>query len=98
VVGLNSALFAGYDGDDRGKLALGLRQVDGTLRKLNKEALLNVVLFHHRFACFHSADRVCKNMLMGKADLILTGTCTGRTTCSYDARRPGKIKVCCTPI
>ncbi len=73
VVGLNSALFAGYDGDDRQKLAFGLPQVSGARNLLSKEARLTMVMFHHPFSCFHAVDRVCRNLLMQQADLILTG-------------------------
>jgi len=73
VVGLNSALFAGYDGDDAQKLAFGLPQVEAALRQLDDKAWLTVALFHHPFPCFHPADKVCRNRLMQKADLLLTG-------------------------
>ncbi len=73
IVGLNSALFAGYDGDDQKKLAFGLPQLDGALAKLDDSALLTIVLFHHPFSCFHPADKVCQNLLMQKANLILIG-------------------------
>jgi tetratricopeptide (TPR) repeat protein/predicted MPP superfamily phosphohydrolase len=73
VLGLNSALFAGYDGDDKPKLAFGLPQVNAALQKLDTNALLTVAFFHHPFECFHPADRVCKNLLVQKADLILSG-------------------------
>ncbi len=73
LVGLNSALFAGYDGDDQRKLALGLPQVDGVLRGLDDGAALTIAFFHHPFDCFHPVDEPCQNRLMRKADLILTG-------------------------
>ncbi len=73
LVGLNSALFAGYDGDDKQKLFLGLPQISGAIDKLNAQASLSIALFHHPFACFHSDDAVCRNQLMHKVDLILTG-------------------------
>jgi predicted MPP superfamily phosphohydrolase len=73
IVGLNSALFAGYDGDDEEKLALGLPQVDGAIRQLDQNALLTIVLFHHPTECFHSSDKVCLNQLVNNVDLILTG-------------------------
>ncbi len=40
IVGLNSALFCGYDGDDKGKLALGLEQVAYCEDKVNLEITL----------------------------------------------------------
>ncbi len=73
VVGLNSTLFAGYDGDDKQKLAFGLPQVSGALDRLDKQALLTIAMFHHPFTCFHPADHVCRNRLIQNADIILTG-------------------------
>jgi len=73
LVGLNSALFAGYDHDDQQKLALGLRQVDRALNQMPKEALLSIGFFHHPFSCYHKSDKVCQNMLKEKLNLILTG-------------------------
>jgi predicted phosphodiesterase len=73
IVELNSALFAGYDGDDQGRLAFGLHQVDGALRQLDQSATLNLVLFHHPVECFHRSDQVCLNQLVNVADIIVTG-------------------------
>ena len=73
VAGLNSALFAGYDGDDQRKLAYGLPQVESAVRKSAEEPYLTIALSHHPFASFDPADKVCRNMLMQHADLILTG-------------------------
>ena len=73
VAGLNSALFAGYDGDDQRKLAYGLPQVEAAVRKSAQEPHLTIALSHHPFTCFHPADRVCHSILMQHADLILTG-------------------------
>jgi 3',5'-cyclic AMP phosphodiesterase CpdA len=73
LVGLNSALFAGYSGDDRQKLALGLYQVERALAALDKQALFSIAFFHHPFSCFHPADEDSKESLLRKMDLILTG-------------------------
>ncbi len=73
LIGLNSALFAGYDGDDKQKLALGLQQVDGAIKKLDEKALLTISFFHHPFSCFHPADRISLKMLKEKSDIILFG-------------------------
>ncbi len=73
IVGLNSALFAGYDGDDRQKLALGLHQVEGALDQISKQAILSIGFLHHPFSCFHSIDKVCQNRLKDKLNIILTG-------------------------
>ncbi len=73
LTGLNSALFAGYDGDDQQKLALSLLQVNQALENTDKTAFLTMAFFHHPFACFHPEDKVAKNRLMREVDLILTG-------------------------
>jgi formylglycine-generating enzyme required for sulfatase activity len=72
LVGLNSCLFAGYDGDDRQKLALGLFQIAPLLAKLDDRAL-GIGFFHHPLTCLHPADKVCQNILFDKLDLILCG-------------------------
>ncbi|MCP4350300.1 MAG: SUMF1/EgtB/PvdO family nonheme iron enzyme [Desulfobacterales bacterium] len=73
LIGLNSCLFAGYDGDDRQKLALGLYQVEKALKGMDEKAFLSIGFFHHPFSCFHTADKVCENLLTNRLDLILTG-------------------------
>ena len=72
LLGLNSGIFAGYDGDDRQKLALGFYQVEPLIRNL-KGVDLSIGFFHHPFSCHHREDRVSKNALISKLDLILTG-------------------------
>ncbi|MCP4627381.1 MAG: metallophosphoesterase [bacterium] len=72
LAGLNSCLFAGYDGDDRQKLALGLYQVNQAQEQIT-EADLSIALFHHPFFCYHPCDKVCRNLLINNFDLILTG-------------------------
>ncbi len=72
LMGLNSTLFAGYDGDDRQKLALGLYQVDPLIRKLEGDNL-SIGFLHHPFACHHPEDLVSKNMLTDRLDMIVTG-------------------------
>jgi len=73
LVGLNSALMAGYDGDDQKKLALGLHQTHRALDRLDETATISIGFFHHPFPCFHPADKVCENRLMQNLDLIHTG-------------------------
>ncbi len=73
ILGLNSALFAGYDGDDDKKLALGQFQVDAALKEAEKGADLTIALFHHPFPCLHNCEKVSRNSLIRNADLILTG-------------------------
>jgi len=72
LVGLNSCLFAGYDGDDKQKLALGLVQVQEALQAVGTGDLC-ISFCHHPFACHHPADNVCTNKLIRKSDLILCG-------------------------
>jgi glucose-6-phosphate isomerase len=73
LVGLNSALFAGYDGDDERKLALGNKQVEGAFSQLYEKPLLTISFFHHPFECFHPADESSLTRLKEKSDIILTG-------------------------
>jgi predicted phosphodiesterase len=77
LLGLNSALFSGYDkskerdGDDKQKLAFGLHQIDEALQI--DENYLTFAFFHHPFSCFHKCEESIQNQLKTKADLILTG-------------------------
>ena len=70
---LNSALLAGYDGDDDKHQALANFQVDTALRQLDDDAPLSIGLFHHPFACYHPADLTAQNQLRHRLDLIHTG-------------------------
>jgi predicted phosphodiesterase len=72
LTGLNSCLFAGYDGDEQQKLALGLYQVNQAQEQVT-EADLTIAFFHHPFFCYHPCDKVCRNLLVKNFDLILTG-------------------------
>lgn len=74
LIGLNSAMFAGYKGDDKQKLALGLYQIDPWLKKIEDENI-RIGFFHHPFSCYHPADKVCEKILMKQLDIILTGHC-----------------------
>ena len=73
MLGLNSAILAGYNGDDDRKLALGLFQVQNALDAREGPAELTVAFFHHPFSCHHGFDGVSRNRLADKADLILFG-------------------------
>ncbi len=73
LVGLNSALFAGYTGDDQQKLALGLYQVERAMAALDEQALFSIAFFHHPFFCFHPADEDSKESLLRRMDMVLTG-------------------------
>jgi 3',5'-cyclic AMP phosphodiesterase CpdA len=72
-LGLNSAIFAGYDGDDEQRLALGTQQVENALRQLDENGNLVIALFHHPFECFHESELVNQNRLKHGADLLLHG-------------------------
>ncbi|WP_019867460.1 metallophosphoesterase [Methylovulum miyakonense] len=73
LLGLNSALFAGYKDDDKQKLAFGTYQIKQALQLLTNETALTLALFHHPFSCFHPCEVSQLNQLKQRADLILTG-------------------------
>nr|VFJ98439.1 MAG: Calcineurin-like phosphoesterase [Candidatus Kentron sp. H]VFJ98646.1 MAG: Calcineurin-like phosphoesterase [Candidatus Kentron sp. H]VFK03563.1 MAG: Calcineurin-like phosphoesterase [Candidatus Kentron sp. H] len=73
LVGLNSALFAGFEGDKEQGLALGLRQVEGALGQMAGDARLSIGFFHHPFQALHDADNACRHRLRNDLDLILHG-------------------------
>ncbi len=73
LAGLNSALFAGYDDDDKQKLAVSLRQVQFAMADRDNNAILSIGFFHHPFTALHPAEDVCKSILKHELDLILTG-------------------------
>lgn len=73
LAGLNSCLFAGYDGDDKQKLALSLRQVQDAVNQQDEEARLSLALFHHPFESFHPCDGVAQEELLNHFDLLLCG-------------------------
>ncbi len=73
LLGLNSALLTGFDGDEQQGLALGMVQVEKALAQLNADAPLSLGFFHHPFALMHAADKVCEHRLKHQLDLILYG-------------------------
>jgi metallophosphoesterase superfamily enzyme len=73
IVGLNSALFCGYDGDDKEKLALGLEQVNYCDDKVNSEREIVVTCVHHPFKCFHNCEKPTINVVKRFSDIILCG-------------------------
>lgn len=86
LLGLNSALMAGYDGDDEKQLAFGIAQVHDALGDGVDDAELNIGLHHHPFDCFHDCDEVNENKLKHGLDMILTGHLhEGRAAASHDA-------------
>ncbi len=73
LAGFNSALFAGYDGDDKQKLALGSLVVDSALQNFCNDAELSIGFLHHPFTAFHPDEGVCQTRLKQELDLILAG-------------------------
>lgn len=73
IVGLNSALFCGYDGDDQERLAVGLEQVQTCLNAISPENQLIISLIHHPFRCFHLCDKPSLNTLKRMSDIVLSG-------------------------
>ncbi|MBX7205485.1 MAG: metallophosphoesterase [Bacteroidia bacterium] len=73
IIGLNSAIFCGYNGDDQKKLALGLSQVNSCSEKINigKEVIISCI--HHPFECFHSCEKPTLSTLERISDIILSG-------------------------
>jgi len=73
IAGLNSALFAGYDGDDAKHLAIGLAQVDACDCRNGSQQELVVCMFHHPFDCYHECDAPTLHVIKMMSDIILTG-------------------------
>ncbi len=85
LMGLNSSLFAGYEGDDKQKLALGLYQIEPCLEKLDNNNI-SIGFFHHPFSCYHPEDKFCEKKLVRELDLILTGHCHSSENVSIISR------------
>lgn len=73
IIGLNSAIFCGYDGDDQKKLALGLSQVNSCSEKIDSRKEVIISCVHHPFDCFHPCDKPSLSLLERISDLILSG-------------------------
>ena len=73
LLGLNSAILAGYKGDDKRHLALGHFQIEAALKSIDKDADLTLAFFHHPFSCFNGYDGLSRVLLMKNADLFLYG-------------------------
>jgi predicted phosphodiesterase len=86
IAGLNSALFCGYDGDDKQKLAFGLSQAAQAARQVKLCDGLRIVIFHHPETCLHPADEVSINKIMQVADIVLTGHMHKPDNASVDNR------------
>ncbi|MBN2443824.1 MAG: SUMF1/EgtB/PvdO family nonheme iron enzyme [Spirochaetales bacterium] len=85
LFGLNSALFAGYDGDENRKLAISLYQLENALQLKDKTGLFSFAFFHHPFSCFHPAETPVINMLKNKMDILFHGHIhEPQNTCTFD--------------
>lgn len=73
VVGLNSAIFCGYNGDDDKKLALGLLQVTNCEKQINVNSEIVITCVHHPFECFHACEKPSISVLERFSDIILSG-------------------------
>jgi predicted phosphodiesterase len=73
IVGLNSALFCGYEGDDQKKLALGLAQVNACHEQINKQTDIVITCVHHPFESFHNCEKPSLNLIQRISDIILSG-------------------------
>lgn len=73
IIGLNSALFCGYDGDDQKKLALGLSQVNACYEKIDSSKDIIISCVHHPFDCFHLCEEATLSLLERMSDIILSG-------------------------
>jgi len=73
IAGLNSSLFCGYDGDENGKLALGMEQVNFFDQTINPDEDIVITCIHHPFKCFHPCEQTTLNILQRFSDVILSG-------------------------
>lgn len=73
IVGLNSALFCGYDGDDQKRLALGLSQVNACNELIDSSKDIIISCIHHPFECFHTCEEPTLSLLERMSDIILSG-------------------------
>jgi predicted phosphodiesterase len=73
ILGLNSALFCGYDNDDNKKLALGIEQANYCKSKVNCNEEVIISCMHHPFKAFHDCDKTSLNIIQEISDIILSG-------------------------
>jgi len=73
VVGLNSSIFCGYDGDDQKKLALGLTQATKCNDKVDELLDIIITCLHHPFDCFHPCEKPTLNVIQRFSNIILSG-------------------------
>lgn len=73
IIGLNSAIFCGYDGDDQKRLALGLEQVTYCTEKIDTLTEIIISCIHHPFECFHICEKPSLNVIQRVSDIVLSG-------------------------
>lgn len=73
IVGLNSALFCGYDGDENRQLALSLEQVVSCSDKIGSDESLVIACVHHPQQCYHPCDKPAWTVFQRFSDIILSG-------------------------
>ena len=89
IVGLNSSLFCGYDGDDKEKLALGMEQITKCESLVKSEDVV-ISCIHHPFNCFHPCEKTSLNILKRFSDIILYGHVHEQHNSAYDDGNSGK--------
>lgn len=90
IVGLNSSLFCGYDGDDKERLALGLDQVNACDQVIDSDSEIIISCIHHPLKCFHPSDRTSLTILQRFSDIILSGHVHETSTTSVSDGIAGK--------
>lgn len=73
IIGLNSSIFCGYDGDDQKKLAVGIQQVTNCTDQVDYNSEIIITCIHHPFDCFHSCDSPSLSVIQRSSDIILSG-------------------------
>lgn len=74
IVGLNSAFFSSAARDeDKGRLAIGLSQIQFCLSKLSEETDFVLTLVHHPFTAIHDCDESSMNVIKRVSDIVAFG-------------------------
>lgn len=73
IIGLNSAIFCGYDGDDQKRLAVGLPQVTSCDHSVDSTTDIIISCVHHPFEFFHNCEKPSLNIIQRFSDIILSG-------------------------
>lgn len=90
IIGLNSSLFCGYDGDDQKKLALGLSQVNDCSENIDSNKDIVISCVHHPFECFHSCEAPTLSLLERISDIILSGHVHKANNYAYRSSKSGE--------